>query len=94
MGCRSRPAMSRSSLHSEENQTLVAILVKARKAAGMTQAELADKLGKPQQFISRLESGQRRIDLLEFIMLARALDLEPRTLLARVLRLLPKQFEV
>jgi transcriptional regulator with XRE-family HTH domain len=94
MGCRIRPAMSRSSLHSEENQKLVAVLIAARKAAGLTQTDLAERLGKLQQFVSRIESGQRRIDLLEFIMLARALDIEPRTLLARVLRQLPKEFEI
>lgn len=94
MACRIYPAMSRSSLHSDENKTLVAILTKARKAARVTQIELAERMGKSQQFVSRLESGERRIDLLEFIMFARALKLEPRDLLMRVLRQLPKQFEV
>lgn len=86
--------MSRSSLHSPENKTLVAILVKARKDAGVTQVDLAERMGKSQQFVSRVESGERRIDLLEFIMLARALRLDPMEFLGRVLRQLPKRFEV
>jgi transcriptional regulator with XRE-family HTH domain len=86
--------MSKSSLHSDENKTLVAILVKARKAAGISQFELAERLNKSQQFVSRIESGERRVDLLEFIMIARALKIEPRDLLGRVLRQLPKQVEV
>ena len=86
--------MSKSSLHSDENKALVAVLVKARKAADISQTELADRLNKTQQFVSRIESGERRVDLLEFIMIARALKIEPRDLLSRVLRQLPKQFEV
>lgn len=86
--------MSKSSLHSDENKALVAVLVKARKAADISQTELADRLNKRQQFVSRIESGERRVDLLEFVMIARALKIEPRDLLGRVLRQLPKQFEV
>ena len=86
--------MSKSSLHSDENKALVAVLVKVRKGVGISQTELAERLNKSQQFVSRFESGERRIDLLEFIMIARALKIEPRDLLGRVLRQLPKQFEV
>lgn len=85
--------MHRSTLHSEENKALVAFLLKARKDAGLTQVELAERMGKSQQFVSRLESGERRIDLLEFIMLARAIKADPRDLLGRVLKKLPKSFE-
>lgn len=85
--------MHRSTLHSEENKALVALLVKARKDAGLTQVELAERMGKSQQFVSRLESGERRIDLLEFIMLSRAIKADPRDLLGRVLKKLPKNFE-
>jgi transcriptional regulator with XRE-family HTH domain len=45
----------------------------ARKAAGITQVELAKKLGKPQSFVSSYESGGRRIDLLELGRIAQAL---------------------
>jgi len=86
--------MSKSSLHSDENKALVAVLVKARKTAEISQTELAERLNKSQQFVSRIESGERRVDLLEFVMIARALKIEPRDLLGRVLRQLPKQFEV
>jgi transcriptional regulator with XRE-family HTH domain len=86
--------MSRDALHSDENKALVAILIEAREAAGLTQAELGERIKKRQQFISRLEKADRRVDLLEFIMIARALKLDPRELFARVLRKLPKSFEV
>lgn len=41
-------------------------LIDMRKSAGMTQRELADKMGREQSFIWRLESGERRLDLIEF----------------------------
>jgi len=48
-------------------------LIALRKDAGVTQVELARRLGKPQQFVSRYELGIRRIDLVEFCVIARAL---------------------
>ncbi|HEX3666841.1 MAG TPA: helix-turn-helix transcriptional regulator [Rhizomicrobium sp.] len=45
----------------------------ARKKAGVTQVELAKRLGKPQSFVSSYESGQRRVDLLEFASIVRAI---------------------
>lgn len=85
--------MSRSSLHTSENKTLVAFLVKARKAGQLTQAQLAERLGKTQQYVSRYEKGDRRVDLLEFIVIARGLGVAPDRLLAQLLRKLPKSFE-
>lgn len=41
------------------------------KAAGITQAELAARLGKPQSFVSKEERGERRIDVIEFCQLPR-----------------------
>jgi transcriptional regulator with XRE-family HTH domain len=43
----------------------------------MTQVQLAEKLGRPQSFVSKYENGDRRIDLIEFIDIAHALDIDP-----------------
>jgi transcriptional regulator with XRE-family HTH domain len=59
-------------------------LIALRKSAGVTQVELARRLGKPQQFVSRYELGIRRIDVVEFWAIAKALDVEPRMAFARV----------
>ncbi len=48
-------------------------LARARRGAGYTQQQLADKLAKPQSFVSAYERGQRRIDVLELIHIAHAL---------------------
>lgn len=73
------------SLHSEDYRTLTAILLEARKNAGLTQQQVADRLGKPQSFVAKVEGGERRIDLIEFIELSKAIDTAPEVLLASVL---------
>ena len=57
-------------------------LVSARKAAGLTQSQLAQKLGKPQSFVSKIERHERRLDVVEFVVMCKALDIAPQTILA------------
>jgi transcriptional regulator with XRE-family HTH domain len=52
-------------------------IIAARKAAGVTQQQLADRIGKPQSFVSKYERGERRVDLVEFLAIAEALSLDP-----------------
>jgi transcriptional regulator with XRE-family HTH domain len=65
------------SLKSPEYERLIALLVAVRHDAGVQQQKLAAKLGKPQSFIAKYEGGERRIDLIEFIAIARALGADP-----------------
>lgn len=51
-------------------------LIALRKERGVSQVELARRLGKEQPFISRIERGERRIDVVEFYALARALGID------------------
>jgi len=46
-------------------------LIRARKDAGLTQAEVNDRMGKPHSFISKCELGERRVDFVELQLLAR-----------------------
>ncbi len=53
------------------------LLVAARKKARISQAQLADKLSRPQSFVSKYERGERRLDVIEFEQVADALKIEP-----------------
>ena len=59
-------------LHSAENERFRDLLRKARVQAGLTQMELASRLGVPQSFVSKYESGERRLDVLELRLVCRA----------------------
>jgi transcriptional regulator with XRE-family HTH domain len=65
------------SLKSLEYNRLIAMLVAMRKKAEVRQQTLAKKLGKPQSFVAKYEGGERRIDLVEFIAIVRALEGDP-----------------
>lgn len=58
------------------HKALIALLIEKREAAGLTQSDLAAKLGEYQSFVARLESGQRRVDVVEFIELAELLGFD------------------
>lgn len=62
---------------SRSYRAAIARIVAARSAARLTQRELAERLGKPPSFIAKIELGERRLDIVEFIALARALRLDP-----------------
>jgi transcriptional regulator with XRE-family HTH domain len=63
---------------------LVEQLVEKRKDLGLSQQALADRLGTHQQFVSRYETGERRLDAVELVDVASALDLDASTLIAQV----------
>lgn len=65
------------SLRSPAHKRLISLLIAAREKAGLTQQQLADRLGKPQSFVAKYEGGERRIDLIEFVMIADALKFDP-----------------
>lgn len=64
-----------STIYSEEHRQLVALLRELREAAGLTQEELAVRLQRDQPWVSVVESGQRRIDLIELRDVCRALSM-------------------
>ncbi len=62
-------------------ELFLARLKTVRKEAGITQQELAKRLGKPQSFVSKYENGERRLDVVEFLYVAKALGVSGRGLL-------------
>lgn len=73
------------SLKSAEYARLIEILVAARHRSGIRQQALAKKLGRPQSFIAKYEGGERRIDVVEFVTIARALGADPLKLFKQFL---------
>ena len=67
-------------------RAFLATLRAARDKAGLTQQELADRLGKPQSFVAKYENGERRIDVVEFVALADAIGVEPLSLFRAFLK--------
>lgn len=59
-------------------------IVELRKEAGLTQAELAQRLGRPQSYVSKYERSERRLDVVEFLAVARALGTDAASLVAEL----------
>jgi hypothetical protein len=74
----SRDQPHAESVFTDEYAGLLLVLVATRRDAGVSQVELARRLGKPQPFISYIERGVRRVDLIEFYAITRAPGADPR----------------
>lgn len=59
------------SIYSNEYKNVIKKLQEARKEAGFMQSEVAEKLKKPQSYISKIERGERRVDVAELSILAK-----------------------
>lgn len=52
-------------IYTEDHKSIVESLKKARLETGLSQVEVAKKLGRTQSYVSKIESGQRRFDVLQ-----------------------------
>jgi len=62
------------------------VLREARSEAGLTQSELSSRLGRPQSFVSKYESGERRLDLVELSEVCNAIGISLQELVSRIER--------
>lgn len=83
-----------ATIHSSAYSILIDALVAGRKAAGMTQTELAELWRKSQPIITRIESKERRIDAVEFLELCILLNLDPNTIITKAHNHLKKELFV
>jgi transcriptional regulator with XRE-family HTH domain len=74
-------------LGSARHKILIEFLIERREALQMSQVEFAEKMGQYQSFVARLESGQRRIDVVEFIDISEILQFDP----SRTIKLLTRK---
>lgn len=75
-------------------QLLIDFLRTARTKVGLSQAELASRIGRPQQFISFVELGERRVDILEFYAIMRAVGQDPSDAFRTFAEGLPEQIDI
>jgi len=71
--------------HSRRYGQLRAILRAAREEAGLTQRQLSARLRRDKNFVQLVESGERALDVIEYLQYARALKVDPLATLGRVL---------
>ncbi len=69
-------------------------LLKLRKDKGVTQVALAKRLGKTQSFVSNVESGVRRLDVVEYYAIVRALGGDPEAEFSALVRRFPKRVRI
>jgi transcriptional regulator with XRE-family HTH domain len=62
------------------------LLIEARKESGLTQEEVAERLRRPQSFVWKIENGVRRVDVVEFLEIARAIGFNPSVFLTKLNR--------
>ncbi len=76
-------------IESPAHKALVKTLIRIRKEAGLSQVELATRLRCQQSLVARIESGQRRIEVSEMLIICRALDADPARVLDIVAEAVP-----
>jgi transcriptional regulator with XRE-family HTH domain len=74
------------SVFSDAHDTLVEVLVAVRKDSGLLQEQVVSKLGKNQSYLSNIERGQRRVDVIEFCDLCRVMGADPKVVFTRFLK--------
>jgi transcriptional regulator with XRE-family HTH domain len=72
------------SVHTKEYKALRAELRAIREAAGLSQRDLAARLKVPHSWVAKVEAGERRIDLVEFVWVVSACDGEPNVVFDRL----------
>ena len=72
------------SLSKKDYNILLELLYQLRISSGLRQADIADKLKVPQSFISKLESGERRLGVLEFVIYCKCLNANPADIFSQL----------
>lgn len=72
-------------LHTDEHLKLVSVLAEARRSAGLSQYEVADRLGVDQSYVSKYETGRRRLDVIEFLRIVAVIGADPSAILNQIM---------
>jgi transcriptional regulator with XRE-family HTH domain len=74
-------ALRGKTIHTPEQDAFCELVIAARKKAGLTQEKLAKRLKRHQSFVAKYEIGERRLDVIEFVTIIRAMGADPVRLL-------------
>lgn len=77
------------SIYTEQYRIFIQLLVEKRNESGLTQQALSKHLGKPQSYVSKYENGERRLDVIEFLTIAKALKMDPCDVIRKMEQGLP-----
>jgi transcriptional regulator with XRE-family HTH domain len=80
----------RDTLRSPRQQQLRALLLELRRRKRLTQTKVAERLGKSQSFVAKYEGGERRLSIIEFIEVVRALEAEPAAVLRQLVEIIDR----
>ncbi len=72
------------SIYTEQLDRLCELLVEARSSSGLTQRQLAEKLNRPHSYVAKVEIGERRLDVVEFIEFCAMLDISPEQVISEM----------
>lgn len=76
--------MRKTAPFSPEYRRFCDLLKTARQAAGLTQKDVAQRLGRPQSYVSKYELGERRLDVIEFVRITKVLSADPCAIIKRL----------
>ncbi len=83
--------MTHKSVYTDRYSTLLELLISTRRDAGLTQQDLAERLRRPQSYVSKYERGERRLDVIEFLDIVEILGADPCPLLKGLLPMRGKE---
>ena len=72
------------SIFTHEYEIFRQCMIAARKEAQLTQDSLAKSLNKPQSFVAKYENGERRLDVIEFLLVSRVIGIDPCEIFRKV----------
>lgn len=67
------------SIYTNEMQTLIQWLKSERKKQNLSMRALAERMGKPHSYIQKVEQGERRLDVVEYVWYCNTLEINPQT---------------
>ena len=73
------------SLGTPQHQELIRLLVAAREKAQLTQTQLGERIGRDQPFVAKYETGVRRLEVIEFVEICRAIGASPERIISKLI---------